>query len=217
MKVLKGGPVETGRGFVLHSADFFIENSTLPIDEGICLTATVDILEGDRDRHRSRERDPRARLCRLGARGSRNRKSRTTAGCIALADPELIFGEPERKYDEGDAQARHRTSACCRAKLGHAWRGLTRYRSTRTLETTAPFHRSVASMRAAASAVIGSPKMIALRVFAAHLIQLDGVGIGLGAFRDDFHAEIVGQRNDRAQDHRARAARWWCARRTGRS
>src|ERR1700732_3169433 len=29
--VLKGGPVETERGFVLHSADFFIENSTLPI------------------------------------------------------------------------------------------------------------------------------------------------------------------------------------------
>src|SRR6204780_2812908 len=45
VKVLKGGPVETGRGFVLHSADFFIENSTLPIDEGICLTATLDILK----------------------------------------------------------------------------------------------------------------------------------------------------------------------------
>ncbi len=44
LKVLKGGPVETGRGFVLHSADFYIDNSTLPIDEGICLTATVDIL-----------------------------------------------------------------------------------------------------------------------------------------------------------------------------
>jgi len=40
VKVLKGGPVETSRGFVLHSSDFFIENSTLPIDEGICLTAT---------------------------------------------------------------------------------------------------------------------------------------------------------------------------------
>jgi putative transcriptional regulator len=37
--------VETERGFVLHSADFFIENSTLPIDEGICLTATLDILK----------------------------------------------------------------------------------------------------------------------------------------------------------------------------
>src|SRR5260370_16168607 len=45
VKVLKGGPVETGRGFVLHSADFFIENSTLPIDDGVCLTATLDILK----------------------------------------------------------------------------------------------------------------------------------------------------------------------------
>ena len=45
VKVLKGGPVETGRGFVLHSGDFVIENSTLPIDEGICLTATLDILK----------------------------------------------------------------------------------------------------------------------------------------------------------------------------
>jgi putative AlgH/UPF0301 family transcriptional regulator len=45
VKVLKGGPVETGRGFVLHSNDFFIENSTLPIDNGICLTATLDILK----------------------------------------------------------------------------------------------------------------------------------------------------------------------------
>lgn len=45
VKVLRGGPVETGRGFVLHSADFVIENSTLPIDTGICLTATLDILK----------------------------------------------------------------------------------------------------------------------------------------------------------------------------
>jgi len=45
VKVLRGGPVETSRGFVLHSSDFFIENSTLPIDEGICLTATLDILK----------------------------------------------------------------------------------------------------------------------------------------------------------------------------
>ena len=44
IQVLKGGPVETGRGFVLHSNDFFIENSTLLIDTGISLTATVDIL-----------------------------------------------------------------------------------------------------------------------------------------------------------------------------
>lgn len=42
--VLKGGPVEKERGFVLHSSDFFIKDSTLPIDEGISLTHTVDIL-----------------------------------------------------------------------------------------------------------------------------------------------------------------------------
>ena len=42
--VIKGGPVETGRGFVLHSADYHVESSTLAIDGGISLTATVDIL-----------------------------------------------------------------------------------------------------------------------------------------------------------------------------
>ena len=42
--VVKGGPVETGRGFVLHSADYFVDNSTMPIDDDISLTATVDIL-----------------------------------------------------------------------------------------------------------------------------------------------------------------------------
>src|SRR6202161_1838646 len=45
VKVMRGGPVEAERGFVLHSADFFIDNSTLPIDDGICLTATIDILK----------------------------------------------------------------------------------------------------------------------------------------------------------------------------
>jgi putative transcriptional regulator len=44
IQVLRGGPVESGRGFVLHSADFFIDNSTLPIAEGVSLTATIDIL-----------------------------------------------------------------------------------------------------------------------------------------------------------------------------
>lgn len=39
-----GGPVETKRGFVLHSADYFVEDSTLRINDEICLTATIDIL-----------------------------------------------------------------------------------------------------------------------------------------------------------------------------
>ncbi|TYC62447.1 YqgE/AlgH family protein [Rhodobacterales bacterium] len=44
MNVHKGGPVEMERGFVLHSDDFMLNQSTLPIDNGICLTATLEIL-----------------------------------------------------------------------------------------------------------------------------------------------------------------------------
>jgi putative transcriptional regulator len=39
-----GGPVEEGRGFVLHSADY-VQDSTLIISETIALTATVDVLK----------------------------------------------------------------------------------------------------------------------------------------------------------------------------
>lgn len=45
MLVQFGGPVETGRGFVLHTTDYFIADSTLPIDDRIGLTATLDILK----------------------------------------------------------------------------------------------------------------------------------------------------------------------------
>lgn len=39
-----GGPVATGRGFVLHSTDYYAEDSTLQIDDAVSLTATLDIL-----------------------------------------------------------------------------------------------------------------------------------------------------------------------------
>ncbi len=45
MDVHVGGPVETGRGFVLHSADYHTDKSTLPIDGTVSLTATTDILK----------------------------------------------------------------------------------------------------------------------------------------------------------------------------
>jgi len=40
-----GGPVEHGRGFVLHSRDYQSDISTLIVDEEIAMTATLDILE----------------------------------------------------------------------------------------------------------------------------------------------------------------------------
>src|SRR5690606_11343024 len=42
--VMRGGPVEKGRGFVLHSPDYSSGN-TYQVTDGICLTATLDILK----------------------------------------------------------------------------------------------------------------------------------------------------------------------------
>jgi len=44
IQVQFGGPVEAGRGFVLHTSDY-LQESTLPIDEQVSLTATIDILK----------------------------------------------------------------------------------------------------------------------------------------------------------------------------
>jgi len=64
IRVHRGGPVETGRGFVLHSNDFIIENATLAIDDGICLTATLEILRAISD-----GRGPDRALLALGYAG----------------------------------------------------------------------------------------------------------------------------------------------------
>jgi putative transcriptional regulator len=62
--VLYGGPVETGRGFVLHSADFESNESTLPVSEDISLTATLDIL-----RAMAEGRGPQKAIFALGYAG----------------------------------------------------------------------------------------------------------------------------------------------------
>ena len=43
MVVRNGGPVDSTRGFVLHTDDYMVD-STMPVSEDVCLTATVDIL-----------------------------------------------------------------------------------------------------------------------------------------------------------------------------
>jgi len=98
VKVLRGGPVETGRGFVLHSADFFIDNSTLPIDEGICLTATLDILKAI-----ARGTGPESAVLALGyagwSPGQLENEIQENGWLHCTADPELIFGQDiEAKY-----------------------------------------------------------------------------------------------------------------------
>src|ERR1700723_4796957 len=99
VKVMRGGPVETERGFVLHSADFFIENSTLPIDDGICLTATLDILKAI-----ARGDGPASAILALGyaawAPGQLENEIQSNGWLHCTADPELIFGpDIGGKYD----------------------------------------------------------------------------------------------------------------------
>lgn len=43
--VLFGGPVEPGRGFVLHSGEYNVQQNTLAINDQVGLTATLDVLQ----------------------------------------------------------------------------------------------------------------------------------------------------------------------------
>ena len=98
MQVLRGGPVDTGRGFVLHSSDFYLDNATLPIDDKICLTATVDILKAI-----ANGKGPKHAILALGyagwGPGQLENEIQGNGWLHCDADPELVFGDDvEEKY-----------------------------------------------------------------------------------------------------------------------
>jgi putative transcriptional regulator len=100
VKVLKGGPVETERGFVLHSSDFFMDNSTLPIDDGVFLTWTLDILKAI-----ARGDGPASAILALGyagwGAGQLENEIQQNGWLHCAADPELIFGgDTDQKYEK---------------------------------------------------------------------------------------------------------------------
>jgi putative transcriptional regulator len=99
MNVHLGGPVETGRGFVLHSADYFKAESTLPINDSVCLTATIDIL-----RDIAKGSGPDKALLALGyagwAPGQLEDEIQSNGWLNCPADPELVFDQAiDRKYN----------------------------------------------------------------------------------------------------------------------
>jgi len=96
--IRNGGPVDRSRGFVLHSDDYVVESS-LPISEQICLTATVDIL-----RAISVGRGPRRALMALGysswAPGQLENEIAENGWLTCPANTEMLFDQDiERKYD----------------------------------------------------------------------------------------------------------------------
>lgn len=98
LPILYGGPVETGRGFVLHSGDYENSDSTLPVSQDISLTATLDIL-----RAIAEGRGPKHVLFALGyagwAPGQVESEFQTNGWLHCESDPSLVFGvSPEAKW-----------------------------------------------------------------------------------------------------------------------
>lgn len=84
-----GGPVEPGRGFVLHTTDYR-EEATLAVGDGIGVTATLDIL-----RAIVRGEGPRRSLLTLGyagwAPGQLDAEMQANGWLSMPADADLVF------------------------------------------------------------------------------------------------------------------------------
>lgn len=98
-----GGPVESGRGFVLHSSDYQHEG-TMQVGDSIALTATIDILKaiamGD---------GPQRHLLALGyagwGPGQLDSEIRANGWLHVPADDELVFGtDLESKWQRAMAK-----------------------------------------------------------------------------------------------------------------
>jgi putative transcriptional regulator len=91
--IVFGGPVELGRGFILHSADYTGEQATVPVTSKISLTASIEILHAI-----AAGRGPRRSLLALGyagwGEGQIEREILENAWIHCDADPDLIFGTP---------------------------------------------------------------------------------------------------------------------------
>jgi putative transcriptional regulator len=94
-----GGPVDHGRGFVLHSPEYEGNESTLPVDDQFGMTATLDILEDI-----ALGQGPKKVLLALGysgwGPGQLESEILSNGWLTADATPELVFDEPvESKWE----------------------------------------------------------------------------------------------------------------------
>ena len=98
-----GGPVESGRGFVLHSPDY-LQDSSMIVDEQIALTATVDILKA-----MATGSGPRHSMLALGyagwGPGQLDNEILRNGWLHVDADEELVFG-PDNEHKWENAMAK---------------------------------------------------------------------------------------------------------------
>ncbi|MGD9639059.1 MAG: YqgE/AlgH family protein [Alphaproteobacteria bacterium] len=96
--VLYGGPVETIRGFVIHSSDYR-QSGTLLLNDNIALTATIDILK-----ELANGKGPKNALIALGYAGwapeQLENELKQNSWISLPADPELLFNTPvDKKWE----------------------------------------------------------------------------------------------------------------------
>ena len=89
-----GGPVETARGFVLHSSDYEANLHSLSVEPGFSMTATLDILED-----MASGNGPEKGLLMLGYSGWGPGQLEAEIGqngwLTADADPRLVYDMPD--------------------------------------------------------------------------------------------------------------------------
>ena len=104
LSVQVGGPVESGRVFVLHSGDYVADNSTLTIEDNVCLTATIEILKAI-----AQGRGPNRALLALGysgwSPGQLESEIQANGWLHCPADMDLLFDpDLENKYSRAMAK-----------------------------------------------------------------------------------------------------------------
>lgn len=116
--VMRGGPVEKGRGFVLHSSDYHSGN-TYSIAPEVALTATLDVL-----RAMTFGPAPKRSLFALGccgwSAGQLESEIAENGWLVAPFSPELVFDTPVGdRYDSALASL-NITRASLSTEAGHA-------------------------------------------------------------------------------------------------
>ncbi|WP_424932610.1 YqgE/AlgH family protein [Amaricoccus macauensis] len=85
-----GGPVEHGRGFVLHSSDYEVDGGSLKVNPSFAMTATLDILQD-----MAKGEGPDQALLALGysgwGPGQLESEIQANGWLIASAEPDLVF------------------------------------------------------------------------------------------------------------------------------
>ena len=94
-----GGPVEMGRGFVLHSSDYHLEEATLEVDNAFSMTATIEVLKAI-----AAGEGPRRAMIALGyagwGEGQLEDELQRNGWLTCDADEEIVFGRAnEEKWE----------------------------------------------------------------------------------------------------------------------